>query len=72
MTKVWKKEKSMEINPTGFNALYLLASSSLSEDTTFEVAEDATKAQIRKAFKEVLKSKTANKKLLTSFASLVS
>jgi len=71
VSKVWKKEKSIEINPIGFNALYLLSSSSLSEDTTFEVAEDATKAQIRKAFKEVLKSKTSNKKLLTSFASLV-
>ena len=72
VTKVWKKDKSIEINPIGFNALYLLSSASLSEDTTFEVAEDATKAQIRKAFKEVLKSKTSNKKLLTSFASLVS
>ena len=72
MAKVWRKEKSYEMNPVGYNALYVIASSGLSSDTTFEVSDDASTAQIRKAFKEVLKKKSTNKKLLSSFASLVS
>ena len=72
VAKVWRKEKSYEMNPVGYNALYVIASSGLSSDTTFEVSDDASTAQIRKAFKEVLKKKSTNKKLLSSFASLVS
>ena len=58
--------------PVGYNALYILGSSVLSTDTTFDVADDASIAQVRKAFRTTLKKKSANKKLLSSFASLVS
>ncbi len=70
--KQWRKSKSIEMNPVGYNALYILGSSVLSTDTTFDVADDASIAQVRKAFRTTLKKKSANKKLLSSFASLVS
>ena len=72
VAKVWRKEKSVEMKPMGYNALYVLASSGLSADTSFEVSDNASTAEIRKAFKQVLKKKSTNKKLLSSFASLVS
>ena len=71
--KQWKKEKSAIIpNPMSFTALYAIANSSLDEDSEFEVAEDATKGQITRAFKKMLKNKSSNKKLLSSFIGHVS
>lgn len=72
VSKVWRKEKSYEINPVGYDALYAISSSGLSSDASFNVSENATTTEIRKAFKGMLKQKTTNKKLLSSFASLVS
>jgi hypothetical protein len=70
--KQWRKSKSIEMNPIGYDALYILGSSVLSTDTTFDVADDASIAQVRRAFRTTLKKKSTNKKLLSSFASLVS
>jgi ribosomal protein L23 len=39
----------------------------LSADSSFEVAEDASKSQIRTAFKKSLGAKKTNKKILSSF-----
>jgi hypothetical protein len=72
VSKTWRKEKSYEINPVGYDALYAISSSGLSADTAFNVSDNASTSEIRKAFKEVLKKKSTNKKLLSSFASLVS
>jgi hypothetical protein len=72
VTKTWKKEKSVEINPNGYDSLYAISSSGLSDDVSFEVREDASTTEIGKAFRGMLKKKTTNKKLLSSFASLVS
>ena len=44
----------------------------MNAETEFNVAEDASVAQVRKAFRDNLRKKTTNKKLLSSFASLVS
>ena len=71
MMKVWRKEKSLEINGMGYDALYMISSSDLSVDTTMTVEEEATAADIGKAFRTMLKKKTTNKKLLSSFATLV-
>ena len=66
--KQWRKEKSAIIPfPKGYSALYAINSKGLEDETEFEVKEDATKGQITKAFKKMLKSKSTNKKLLTSF-----
>ena len=70
--KQWKKEKSAIIpEPKGYTALYALSNKDLDSDAEFEVAEDATKGQITKAFKKMLKSKSTNKKLLNSFVAHV-
>lgn len=72
VSKVWKKEKSVELNPVGYSSLYAISSTGLSSDTAFSVSDDASAKEIGKAFRDVLKKKTMNKKLLSSFASRVS
>jgi hypothetical protein len=69
--KVWRKEKSYEINGMGYDALYMISSSDLSVNATMAVEEEATTVDIGKAFRTMLKKKTTNKKLLSSFATLV-
>ena len=70
--KNWRKFKSLEMSPAGYDAFYAVAATSMNVDTEFTVAEDASVAQVRKAFRDNLKKKTSNKKLLSSFAALVS
>tara|TARA_B100002019_G_C21266295_1_gene599647 strand:+ start:286 stop:2475 length:2190 start_codon:yes stop_codon:yes gene_type:complete len=66
--KQWKKTKSAIIPfPKGYSALYAISSKDLEEENEFDVATDATKGQITKAFKKMLKSKSTNKVLLNSF-----
>jgi hypothetical protein len=43
----------------------------LSNDTEFEVKEDASKADIKRAFAKTLKGKKMNKKILSEFIELV-
>jgi hypothetical protein len=63
----WKKTRSY-INPhTAYTLSYVLRSESLDNDVEFEVSEDASKAQIKNAFKKSLTGKKANKKILSSF-----
>lgn len=71
MTK-WKKDKSVELNEgVGYDALYAISSHNLSANTNFVVEENASAKDIGKAFRGMLKKKTVNKKILSSFASLV-
>jgi len=67
----WKKEKSFSIKNSGYHTYFGLSSSALANDAEFEVAEDATKSQIKTAFVKSLKSKKMNKKVLGEFVSLV-
>jgi len=67
----WKKEKAFAIKKSGYHSYFGLSSSALSQDTEFEVAEDATKSQIKSAFVKSLKTKKLNKKILSEFISLV-
>jgi len=70
--KQWKKEKSAIIpDPKAFNALYVIASNSLSTSSEFSVETGAKKGEITKAFKKMLASKSTNKKLLNSFIEYV-
>jgi ribosomal protein L23 len=48
-----------------------MSATALSQDSEFEVAEDATKSQIKSAFVKSLKTKKLNKKVLGEFISLV-
>ena len=67
----WKKLKSFTITNSGYDAYFGMSSSALSQDADFDVANDATKAQIKTAFVKSLKTKKLNKKVLGEFISLV-
>jgi hypothetical protein len=67
----WKKLKSFTITNSGYDAYFGMSSTALSQDSEFEVKEDATKSQIKSAFVKSLKTKKLNKKVLGEFISLV-
>ena len=67
----WKKLKSFTITNSGYHAYFGMSATALSQDTEFEVAECATKSQIKSAFVKSLKTKKLNKKVLGEFISLV-
>jgi hypothetical protein len=67
----WKKLKSFTITNSGYDAYFGMSATALSQDSEFEVAECATKSQIKSAFVKSLKTKKLNKKVLGEFISLV-
>ncbi len=67
----WRKEKAFSIKKSGYHTYFGLSANALAQDTEFEVAEDASKVQIRNAFVKSLKSKKMNKKILGEFVELV-
>ena len=69
--KVWRKEKSFAIKKSGYHVYFGLSASALDSDDTFEVKEDATKTDIKKAFFKSLKGKKMNKKILSVFIEFV-
>ena len=66
-----RKEKTILIKNSGYHSYFGMLSTGLYQDPGFEVAEDATKAQIKSAFVKSLKTKKLNKKVLGEFISLV-
>ena len=67
----WRKEKAFTIKKSGYTSYFGLSANALSQESEFEVAEDATKTQIKSAFVKSLKSKKMNKKILGEFVELV-
>ena len=67
----WKKIRSFTIINSGYDAYFGLSSTTLSQESEFEVAEDATKSQIKSAFVKSLKTKKLNKKVLSEFIELI-
>ena len=67
----WKKNKSFSIGTSGYHKYFGLSSNALSNDDEFEVQDDATKVQIKRAFVKSLKGKKMNKKVLGEFIELV-
>ena len=65
--KEWRKTKSFICKSSAYTVQYALSIGALESDTEFEVAEDATKAQIKRAFSKSLNAKKMNKKILSSF-----
>ena len=65
--KEWKKTRSFICLSSAYTVQYALAISALNADDTFEVKEDAKKADIKRAFTKSLKGKKMNKKILSSF-----
>ena len=69
--KTWRREKAFSIKNSGYHTYFGIASSILGNDGEFDVVEDATKAEIKRAFVKSLKSKKMNKKILGEFIELV-
>jgi len=67
----WKKERAFSIKSSGYTTYFGISANALAQDADFEVAEDATKTQIKSAFAKSLKSKKMNKKILGEFVELV-
>lgn len=67
----WKKNRSFAIKSSGYHVYFGLSGSDLSQETEFEVSEDASKSQIKSAFVKSLKTKKLNKKVLGEFIELV-
>ena len=67
----WRKEKAFSIKKSGYHTYFGLSSNALSQDSSFDVAEDATKSQIKNAFVKSLKTKKMNKRILGEFVELV-
>jgi hypothetical protein len=67
----WKKLKSFTITNSGYDAYFGISATALAQDAEFEVAECATKSQIKSAFVKSLKTKKLNKKVLGEFAQLI-
>jgi hypothetical protein len=67
----WKKNKSFTITNSAYNGYFGMSSSALSQESEFEVSEDATKTQIKSAFVKSLKTKKLNKKILGEFVELI-
>ena len=63
----WKKNKSLKLVDVGYHAYFGLSSSALNNDSDFTVKVDATKSQIKAAFKKSLSAKKMNKKVLGEF-----
>ena len=71
MFNQWKKNRTCTITNSGYNAYFAISSNALAQDTEFDVDDDATKAQIKRAFVKSLKTKKLNKKVLGEFIELV-
>ncbi len=69
--QVWKKEKAFALKESGYHTYFGLSAATLAQESEFEVAECATKSQIKSAFVKSLKTKKMNKKILNEFVSLV-
>ena len=71
LKETFRKEKACVITTSGYHAYFAISSTSLAQDTEFDVDEGASKAKIKSAFVKSLKTKKLNKKVLGEFISLV-
>ncbi len=70
--KLWRKNKAYEVTKFAFDSLYVMAHSKLDQNTEFNIEESLTDRDVAKAFRAMMKTKRTNKKILSSFATLVS
>lgn len=67
----WRKYKSCALTLSGYDCYFGIHSSSLGNNTQFEVNESSSIVDIRNAFKKSLQSKKMNKKILSQFVDLI-
>lgn len=68
---IWRKERAFTITNSGYHSYFAMSATSLAQDNTFDVKEDATKSQIKSAFVKSLRTKKMNKRVLNEFIDLV-
>lgn len=71
MRNQWKKDKSFVIKNSGYHSYFVLGNQVLSQSSEFEVSDDASKSQIKSAFRKSLANKKMNKRVLNEFIQLV-
>ena len=71
MMRVWKKQRSIALDNTGYKKYFGMSAAALANEDTFEVQQDATKSQIKRAFSKSLSAKKLNKKILSQFMELI-
>ena len=69
--RMFRKDKSVALEDVGYSVYFGLSAKSLANSSEFEVQEDATKAQIKRAFSKSLSAKKFNKKVLSKFMEFV-
>ena len=68
---IWRRERAFTITNSGYHSYFAMSATSLAQDNTFDVKEDATKSQIKSAFVKSLRTKKMNKRVLNEFIDLV-
>ena len=71
MQSQWKKQRAFSIKNSGYHSYIALSASTLANESEFDVADDASKTQIKKSFMKSLKGKKMNKKILNEFVDLI-
>ena len=67
----WRKHKSIALSLGNFTKFFALSTNEMDKDVDFEVDDNATKSQIRNAFKKSLNKSKFNRKILSEFVELV-
>ena len=67
----WRKEKAVSIPIGNYTKFFALSTNEMNKEVDFEVSDNATKAQIRSAFKKSLNKSKFNRKILSEFVELV-
>ena len=67
----WRKEKAVSLSIGNYTKFFALSTNEMNKEVDFEVSDNATKAQIRSAFKKSLNKSKFNRKILSEFVELV-
>ena len=71
ITTKWRKEKAVSLPIGNYTKFFALSTNEMNKEVDFEVNDNATKAQIRSAFKKSLNKSKFNRKILSEFVELV-
>ena len=69
--KIWKKDRAVSLINVGCHKYFGISSTNLSNESEFDISNNATKTQIKNAFAKSLKSKKMNRKILGEFVELL-
>ena len=70
--KIWKKDRAVSLINVGYHKYFGISSTNLSNESEFDISNNATKTQIKNAFAKSLKSKKMNRKILGEFVEALS